>query len=132
MLFGLWNAPKTFQRALDIILSAVRWQTCFIYLDDVIVFSKDAEMHLRHIDEVPRLLRQTSMTLKLRKCSFFHPKVGYLAHVITPGKISVAVDNSKSFAKAVFLGPSRSYDHLLALQAFTDASCKSTPASPDR
>ena len=42
------------------------------------------------------------MTLKLRKCSFFQPKVDYLGHVITPGKLSVAVDNSKAFAKAVF------------------------------
>ena len=40
MPFGLRNAQATFQRALDIILSGVRWQTSLIYLDDVIVFSK--------------------------------------------------------------------------------------------
>ena len=98
MPFGLRNAPATFQRALDIILSGVRWQTCLIYLDDVIVFSKDAETHLRHVDEV---LRETGVTLKLRKCAFLQPKVDYLGHVITPGKLSVAVDNSKAFAEAV-------------------------------
>ena len=37
MTFGLRNAPATFQRALDIILSGVRWKSCLIYLDDVIV-----------------------------------------------------------------------------------------------
>ena len=58
--------------------------------------------HLRHVDEVLRLLRRTGVTLKIRKCSFFQPKVDYLGHVITPGKLSVAVDNSKAFAKAVF------------------------------
>ena len=66
------------------------------------MFSKDAETHLRHVDEVLRLLQRIGETLKLRKCSFFQPKVDYLGHVITPGKLSVAVDNSKSFAKAVF------------------------------
>ena len=91
MPFGLRNAPATFQRALDIILSGIRWQTCLIYLNDVIVFSKDAETHLRHVDEVLRLLRETSVTLKLRKCAFFQPKVDYLGHVITPGKLSVAL-----------------------------------------
>ena len=56
MPFGLRNAPATFQRALDIILSGVRWQTCLIYLDNVILFLKDAETHLRHVTEVLRLL----------------------------------------------------------------------------
>jgi len=36
MLFGLTNAPATFQRALDIIFSGVKRQSCLIYLDDVI------------------------------------------------------------------------------------------------
>ena len=56
MPFGLRNAPATFRRTLYIILSGVRWQTCLIYIDDVIVFSKDVETHLRHVDEVLRLL----------------------------------------------------------------------------
>ena len=45
MHFELRNASATFQRALNIILNGIRWQTCLIYLDDVIVFSKDAETH---------------------------------------------------------------------------------------
>ena len=102
MPFGLRNEPATFRRALYIILSGVRWQTCLIYLEDVIVFPKDAETHLRHVDEVLRLLRRTGVTLKLRKCSFFQPKVAYLGQVTTPGKLSVAFNNSKAFAKAVY------------------------------
>ncbi|CDF39628.1 Ribonuclease H (fragment) [Chondrus crispus] len=39
MPFRLKGAPATFQRALDIILSGVRWQICLVYLDDVIVRS---------------------------------------------------------------------------------------------
>ena len=100
MPFGLRNVPATFQRAVDIILRGVRRQTCSIYLDDVIIFSKDAETHLRHINEVLRLLRQTGVTLKLGKCAFVQPKVDYLCHFITPGKLSVAMDNSKAFAEA--------------------------------
>ena len=55
--FGLKNAPATFQRALDIILSGPRWQICLVYLDDVIVFSKDMEQHLAQVDTVLTLLR---------------------------------------------------------------------------
>lgn len=40
MLFGLKNAPATFQRAVDIILSRAKWETAHVYLDDVIIYSK--------------------------------------------------------------------------------------------
>jgi len=50
--FGLCNAPATFERAMDMILAGVKWQTCFVYLDDVIVFSSSPEEHLQHLDEV--------------------------------------------------------------------------------
>jgi len=38
----LTNAPASFQRALDIILSGLKWQICLVYLDDVIIFSEIA------------------------------------------------------------------------------------------
>jgi Reverse transcriptase (RNA-dependent DNA polymerase) len=39
MPIGLTNVPAKFQRALDVILSGVKWHSCLVYLDDVIVFS---------------------------------------------------------------------------------------------
>ena len=102
MPFGLKNAPATFQRALDIILSGVRWQIRLVYLDDVIVFSKDQETHLDHLDTVLSLLRNAGVSLKLKKCFFFRPKVDYLGHVILPGKLSVARDRSAAFEKCLF------------------------------
>ena len=41
MPFGITNAPATFQRTLDIALSAFKWNSCLVYLDKVIVFSRD-------------------------------------------------------------------------------------------
>ena len=66
MPFGLRNAPATFQRALDIILSGLRLQTCLIYLEDAIIFSKDVESHLKDVDEVLRLTHQEGSLLSLR------------------------------------------------------------------
>ncbi|CDF34106.1 unnamed protein product [Chondrus crispus] len=43
MRFGLKGAPATFQRALDIILSGVRWQICLVYLDDLSVADTAAD-----------------------------------------------------------------------------------------
>ena len=38
MAFGLCNTSGTFQRLMEFVLSCLQWQTCLIYLDDVIVF----------------------------------------------------------------------------------------------
>ena len=102
MPIDLRNAPATFQRALDIIIDRVPWQLCLIYLDDVLVISRTTDEQLRKVDEILALLRWAGITLKLTKRSFFQPKVDYIGHVISPGKVSVATENTKSFAHYQF------------------------------
>ena len=100
--FGLKGAPATFQRALDIIFSGVRWQICLVYLDDVIVFSRTQDEHAEHLGTVLSLLRSAGISLNLKKCSFFPPKVHYLGHVICPGKLSVAEEAADAFKTFTF------------------------------
>ena len=81
MPFGLTNAPATFQRALDIILSDVKWQSRLIYLDDVIVNCKTEQEHVGHVDRVLRLLRDAGMTRRLPvKCT----------SAVPPGQLALA------------------------------------------
>ena len=75
MPFGLCNAPATFQRTVDILLSLYRWKSCLVYLDDIIVFSNTVEEHLTHVDEVLQVLRDSGFSLKLKKCNFFTQSV---------------------------------------------------------
>lgn len=49
MPFGLGNAPASFQRAIDITLLALRFKSVMVYLDDVIVFSRNVEGHLYNL-----------------------------------------------------------------------------------
>jgi len=102
MPFGLTNAPTTFQRALDIILSGAKWQSCLVYLDDVIVYSKTPEAHVQHLDEVLGLLRAAGVTLNLPKFRFFRTTVEYLGHEITPGRLSVLQAHTKALRVAAF------------------------------
>ena len=73
--FGLRNAPATFQRAMDIILSKVRWRYVLVYLDDIIVFSNGIGQHLQHLETVLKMLREAGATLRLAKCDFFKREV---------------------------------------------------------
>jgi Reverse transcriptase (RNA-dependent DNA polymerase) len=90
MPFGLRNAPLTFQRAIDVILSGVRWQKCLCYLDDIIVFSSSVESHVEDLDKV----------LRLDKFHFFRRRVNYLGHIIEPGKLSVQATKVDTILKA--------------------------------
>jgi len=67
----------------------VKWQSCLIYLEDVIVYSKTGDEHVGHVDRVLRLLRDAGVTLRLRKCRFFRRTVEYLWHEIKPGRLGV-------------------------------------------
>jgi Reverse transcriptase (RNA-dependent DNA polymerase) len=66
-LFGLRDAPATFQRTVDIVLSGLRWKTCIVYLDDIIVFSNSSEEHSSYLDELLSLLYGAGLSLKLAK-----------------------------------------------------------------
>jgi hypothetical protein len=73
-----------------------------VYLDDVIIFSQNEKEHVAHVDEVLQLLGQAGVSLKLKKCRWFQPKVDYLGHVVMPGKLAIASDGTKSIRGAVF------------------------------
>jgi hypothetical protein len=98
--YGLRNDPATFQRAVDIILSGVKWKTCLLYLDDVIVFSENPVAHLTHVAEVLTLLGSAGLSLKLKKCHLFSSTVDYLGHVIRPGRLGVAETNTVALTTA--------------------------------
>ena len=44
--FGLCNAPAMFSRLMDCVLAGLHWETCLLYLDDIIVFAATWEEHL--------------------------------------------------------------------------------------
>ena len=100
MPFGLTNAPATFQRALDIVLTKFKWKSCLVYIDDILIFSKTVEDHIRHVDEILTTLTEANITLKISKCRFFSDTVEYLGHLIKPGQLQIDDTNTKSLKEA--------------------------------
>ena len=82
MPFGLSNAPAVFQELMNIVLQGCE-EFAMAYLDDVLIFSKNPEEHLRHIETIFERIRQHGLKLKLKKCAFFKEKTEYLGFVIS-------------------------------------------------
>lgn len=98
--FGLSNAPATFQRAIDMILGGLKWKSCLVYLDDIIVFSRSAEDHVGHLREVFEALQGAGLSLKAKKCHFFQEEVEYLGHVVGRGHLKVQDKNIRGLEEA--------------------------------
>ena len=84
MPFGLTNAPGTFQRLMNKIMKPVLYESALVYLDDIIVFSKTLEDHIKHLETVFKILAEAGLKLKLKKCNFFKTEINYLGHIVTP------------------------------------------------
>jgi hypothetical protein len=67
MLFGLTNAPGTFQRMMEVMLAGLKWSSCPVYLDDILVFSKTFDEHLIRLEKVLQCISKANLKLKLSK-----------------------------------------------------------------
>jgi hypothetical protein len=99
MPFGLKNAPTTFMRLMDDVLISFTNSFVVVYLDDILIFNKTWEGHMRHIQQVLSTLRQHKLYANLKKCSFGMNKVQYLGYIVDehevhvdPAKIQVICD----------------------------------------
>ena len=97
--FGLCNAGSTFQRLMDIVMKGANFEICLVYLDDIIVYSEDADDHLRRLEIVFSRLRAAHLKLKPSKCKILQKSVTFLGHVVSdeglatdPEKISAVIN----------------------------------------
>lgn len=87
MPFGLKNAPATFQRLMNNVISGLTSIQSFVYLDDVVVYGYDLLDHNRKLKEVFDCFRQYNLKLQPSKCHFLKSELVYLGHLITDSGI---------------------------------------------
>ena len=91
--FGLTNAPATFMCLMNSVFSKYLDKFVLVFLDDILVYSKNEEEHEEHLRLTLQLLREHQLYAKLRKCDFYRDRIQYLGHIISEEGISMDPEN---------------------------------------
>lgn len=87
MPFGLCNAPATFQSTMNDIFRDLLDVCVVVYIDDLLIFSKNHEDHQRHLQLVLQRMKEHGLRARVHKCRFLQPTVDYLGFIVGNGTI---------------------------------------------
>ena len=99
MLFGLTNAPFTFQSLMNDIFRPYLRKFILVFFDDILVYSKTLQDHLQHLESTFDILQQHSLLAKRSKCYFAQAKVEYLGHFISAAGVSTDLSKIEAVQK---------------------------------
>ena len=93
---GLRNSPLTCQRLVNSMFHGLIGDGLFIYMDDLILVSKDTQTHLQKLEQVFQKFTQSGLKLNLPKCQFFRSRIEFLGHVVDCEGIHTTPDKVKA------------------------------------
>ena len=89
MPFGLTNALTAFMDLMNIVFRPYVNQFLVVFIDDILVYSKDEQKHEQHLKIVMQTLREKKLYAKLSKCDFWLKEVFFLGHIVLAEGIRV-------------------------------------------
>ena len=101
-----------------------------IYLDDILVYSKNKEEHAEHLRLILAKLREHKLYAKYSKCEFWLPKVTYLGHVISKDGIAVTPERIQAILDWTPPRPSSKSEVSSASLATAAVSSRTSPRLP--
>lgn len=87
MPFGLTKAPAVFQALVNDVLRDFLNQFVFVYLDDILIFSKTMSDHISHVHQVLQRLLENRLYVKAEKCDFHVSSVSFLGYILESGQL---------------------------------------------
>ena len=96
MPFGLKNVGATYQRLVNQMFKKQIGRNVEVYVDDMLVKSKEEEDHLDDLKETFNTLRQYSMKLNPSKCAFRVSSIKFLGFMVSQGGIEANPEKVKA------------------------------------
>jgi hypothetical protein len=92
MSFGLTNAPACFMYLMNSVFMPELDKFMVVFIEDILVYSKNKEEHVGHLHVVFQHLRQHRLYAKLSKCDFWLKEIKFLGHTVSQTGITVDPD----------------------------------------
>ncbi|CAF1144892.1 unnamed protein product [Didymodactylos carnosus] len=89
---GVMNGSPTFERVMNNLNGNGRLDYVLVYLDDIVIFSKSRDDHLKHIAKILSILHEANFQLNPGKCTIMTTKLEFLGHTITEQQITPSQD----------------------------------------
>ncbi|CAA0841443.1 Unknown protein, partial [Striga hermonthica] len=129
MPFGLKNAGATYQRLVNKMFADQIGRTMEVYVDDMLVKSVFANDHVSHLNEMFFILRDYSMVLNPKKCTFGVGSGKFLGYIVSQGGIEANPDKIKAILE---LKPPRSIREMQSLTGRLAALSRFISKSTDK
>ena len=110
---GYLNSPGFFQHRMEELLSSYLWKFVLVYIDDVIIFSKNLMDHARHLGFVLHLLESSGITLSISKCFFAYPSVQALGHRVSRLGLSTLEEKIQAVKSLLFPATLQELEHAI-------------------
>jgi len=95
---GLLGCHASFQRIMEKFMRGI--PNVIVYIDDLLIHSKNHEDHLVYLEQVLQRLQENHMKLNIEKCFFGNTEVSYLGFVLTPEGIKPGRDKLRAIKAA--------------------------------
>ncbi len=99
MPFGLTNTPAVFQALVNDVPRDMLNRFVFVYLDDILIFSKSHEDHVKHVRLVLQRLLENKLFVRAEKCEFHVSTVSFLGYVVERGQLKPDPEKVKAVAE---------------------------------
>ena len=103
--FGLTNSHIYFQTLISGVLREMNFKSVLVYIDVLLIFSRNFETHLHDLLQFFSFLRQAGVPLQPSKCHFSVKQLKFLAHEIS--RHGVEVDSEKTKVVSQLLNPKK-------------------------